>query len=110
MDNRGAMAEFVRVCNEERKRPGERPDCRARPGDRHSSDRYREYKKDLDALATIFATNPDGGKDDLIETVRRLVAEVIIRAAPGGGPVAIEVKGRLAELIGYDAFPKRTGE
>ena len=45
---------------------------------------------------------------ELITIPRRLVAKVIVDTQPGGHGFSVEVKGRLAELAGYTAFPSRS--
>jgi hypothetical protein len=66
------------------------------------------YRADLANLAEILGPNREGRNDGLIAAVRSLIAEVVVRGEPGCGPVNVEVKGRLAELLGDDEFPKRT--
>jgi site-specific DNA recombinase len=57
------------------------------------------YLTDVERLNEVMAENADGQSDELIAIVRRLISTVTVRAKPGGGPVTIELKGRLRELM-----------
>ena len=67
------------------------------------------YAADVNRLADLAAEKSDFAEsDELITILRRLVDAVVIHAAPGTGDFSVEVKGRLAELTGSDAFPSRS--
>lgn len=71
----------------------------------HAVERYRT---DVERLALLLANDHDGDSE-LLETVRRLVRSITVFAEPGGGPIEIEIKGRLAELIDLTSSPRRGG-
>jgi hypothetical protein len=55
-------------------------------------------------LGARLAADADGTSRDLIDTMRRLIEVVIVRPGAAKGEIAIELRGRLAELTG-GAFP-----
>ena len=59
----------------------------------------QRYLADVERLAEVIADNPAGQSDELITIVRRLISTVTVHAKPGRGPVTIEFRGRLSELI-----------
>lgn len=68
-----------------------------------------QYAADVTKLASAAAAHADLAESaELIATMRRLVQEVVIFAEPNARGFAVEVKGRLAELAGFDAFPGRS--
>jgi site-specific DNA recombinase len=68
------------------------------------------YAADVNRLADLATDNADLVESaELVAILRRLVAEVIVNAEPGGRGFSIEVKGRLAELTGATTFPSRSG-
>jgi site-specific DNA recombinase len=69
--------------------------------------RYKRAVADLaDALATekALVENPA----PVFDAIRALVSGVIVTAPPNSESFEIEVKGRLAELCGIEAFPHRS--
>jgi len=71
----------------------------------------KRYLADVERLTEVLADNAAGQSDELIAIVRRLISTVTVHAKPGGGPVTIEFRGRLSELIDApdaDAFRKRS--
>lgn len=68
-----------------------------------------QYRADVERLAALAAEHSDFVESaELIEAVRRLVAGVIIHAAPYGRGFTVEVQGRLAQLTNSDLFPSRS--
>jgi site-specific DNA recombinase len=65
-----------------------------------------QYRADVERLAALAAEHSDFAESaELIEAVRRLVAQVIVRAAPHGRGFSVEVQGRLAQLTNSALFP-----
>jgi site-specific DNA recombinase len=71
----------------------------------------QRYKCAVTDLASALATdnalleNPA----PVFDAIRTLVSTVIVTAPPNSQAFGVEVKGRLAELCGIDAFPHRSG-
>lgn len=64
-----------------------------------------QYRSDAARLADLLASERDGECDELIDTIRRLVAAVIVLAPPRSSGFAVEIQGRLAQLTATPAFP-----
>ena len=63
------------------------------------------YAADINRLADLEAAHaelPEAG--ELIETVRRLVQQVIVHAPPNSTELKVEIKARLSELTGLPMF------
>ena len=68
-----------------------------------------QYRTDVERLAALATEHSDFAESaELIEAVRRLVAQVIIYAEPHGCGFTVEVQGRLAQLTNSDLFPSRS--
>lgn len=67
-----------------------------------------QYRSDIARLAEILPRDNAGDRDGLIDTLRNLVAAVVIHAKPHETGFEIEIKGRLAELLAVPAFPARS--
>ena len=69
------------------------------------------YRHTLDAISTLIERDGhSGGAGELAREIRKLIARIVIHAAPGRAPVRIEVIGRLAELLGLPETPVSRGE
>jgi hypothetical protein len=67
------------------------------------------YLSDVDRLADLAAAHSDLAESaELVATLRRLLAEVIVHSEPNIRGFSVEVKGRLAEHTGSTAFPSRS--
>jgi site-specific DNA recombinase len=67
------------------------------------------YAADIASLGSIGESGDPELAVDLVEKLRRLILEVIVHAPPGSDELAVEIKGRLAELTGAGSFVKRSG-
>jgi site-specific DNA recombinase len=63
------------------------------------------YKQQVEDLAKALSSENAGDMREPISALRELVAAVVIHPTPPGAPMEIEVRGRLAALIGHDVFP-----
>jgi site-specific DNA recombinase len=66
------------------------------------------YRAALGRLGEVLTTEAADGQEALIAAVRAVVTAVTVHAAPGGGPVRLEIQGRLAELTEQAAFAIRS--
>jgi site-specific DNA recombinase len=57
------------------------------------------YKADLDRLSIALKSGGGEPETELFAAVRALIASVTVHAAPAGGPVTVQINGRLGELI-----------
>ena len=65
-------------------------------------ERYKGQTADLSAALA----GKDGMEEEAIIAFRKLVSAVIVHETARGAPMEIEIKGRLAALIGVDVFPQ----
>ncbi|MFZ2490207.1 MAG: recombinase family protein [Thermoanaerobaculia bacterium] len=63
------------------------------------------YRQQVEDLAKALSSESAGDVREPISALRELVAAVVIHPTPPGAPMEIEVRGRLAALIGHDVFP-----
>lgn len=66
------------------------------------------YRADIAKLGDLLPTDALGERDELIGTIRNLVAGVIVYAEPNDTGLEIEVRGRLSELLEIPVFPARS--
>jgi site-specific DNA recombinase len=66
------------------------------------------YRSDLESLASALPRPDLGDADELGESVRRLISEVIVHAPPNSENLEVEIKGRLEELVQAPAFTPRS--
>ncbi|WP_410052948.1 recombinase family protein [Bradyrhizobium sp. SZCCHNR1020] len=67
------------------------------------------YRRDLEKLAALLPLGEIGDGDELAQSVRRLVAEVIVHAPADSEKLDIEIRGRLEELLEAPAaFSRRS--
>ena len=71
-----------------------------------SIDRYAADGAHLAELAAKHADLTEPA--DMVDTLRRLVTDVVVHAAPGARGFTVEVKGRLAKQTRSEAFPSRS--
>jgi site-specific DNA recombinase len=67
-----------------------------------------KYCEDVARLADLLAEGRDGERDELIASVRGLVAAVVVYTTPGANGFEVEVQGRLAQLTNTPMFPACT--
>lgn len=63
------------------------------------------YRQQVEDLAKALSSESAGDVREPISALRELVAAVVIHPTPPGAPMEIEVRGRLAALIGHEVFP-----
>jgi site-specific DNA recombinase len=63
------------------------------------------YKGQIADLSAALA-GKDGMEEEAVVAFRKLVSAVIVHETARGQPMEIEIKGRLAALIGLDVFPQ----
>ena len=57
------------------------------------------YRLDMERLKRLLDANTEGQSLELIDAARRLIERVTVRAKPGEQGFAVEIRGRLAELL-----------
>lgn len=69
-------------------------------------DRYRDA---IEHLAALLPKDELGANSEFVETLRGLVAAVIVHAPPGSTALEVEIRGRLEELLKAPTFMRRSG-
>lgn len=62
----------------------------------------KAYQRDLNALGSWVKTASGSPSDEILAPLRRLIATVVIHPSPSRTPIEIEIKGKLAALLGED--------
>nr|WP_276556853.1 recombinase family protein [Rhodoblastus acidophilus] len=63
------------------------------------------YRQQVDDLQKALSADPSGDNREPINALRELVSAIMVLKTPPGAPIQVEVRGRLAALIGHQVFP-----
>lgn len=63
------------------------------------------YRQQVEDLQRVLSSESLTENRDAIIALRELVAAIIVQPTPVGAPIQVEVRGRLAALIGHEVFP-----
>jgi DNA invertase Pin-like site-specific DNA recombinase len=63
------------------------------------------YRQQVEDLQKALSSESLGDDREPVRALRELVAAIVVLPTPPGAPMEIEVRGRLAALIGHDVFP-----
>ena len=64
--------------------------------------RYRQQVEDLQKALSSESLGDDRAP---VRALRELVAAIVVLPTPPGAPIEVEVRGRLAALIGHEVYP-----
>src|SRR5664279_902372 len=71
--------------------------CRASP--------LARYRQQVEDLQKALSSESLGDDREPVRALRELVAAIVVLPTPPGAPIEVEVRGRLAALIGHQVFP-----
>jgi site-specific DNA recombinase len=63
------------------------------------------YRQQVEDLQKVLSSDSPTDNQEAIIALRELVASIIVQPTPPGAPIQVEVRGRLAALIGHEVFP-----
>ena len=63
------------------------------------------YRQQVEDLQKALSSESLGDDREPVRALRELVAAIVILPTPPGAPIEVEVRGRLAALIGHEVFP-----
>jgi hypothetical protein len=64
------------------------------------------YREQVECLSGALRTHSLNGNDEPAAAFRELVESVTVMPSADGEPLRIELRGRLATLLGHDVFPQ----
>jgi len=63
------------------------------------------YRQQVEDLQKVLSSDSPTDNQEAIIALRELVASIIVQPTPPGAPIQVEVRGRLAALIGHEIYP-----
>ncbi len=63
------------------------------------------YRQQVEDLQKALSSESLGDDREPIRALRELVAAIVVLPTPPGAPIEVEMRGRLAALIGHEVFP-----
>ena len=63
------------------------------------------YRQQIEDLQKALSSESLGDDREPVRVLRELVAAIVVLPTPPGAPIEVEVRGRLAALIGHEVFP-----
>jgi site-specific DNA recombinase len=63
------------------------------------------YRQQVEDLQKALSSESLGDDREPVRALRELVAAIVVLPTPPGAPIEVEVRGRLAALIGHEVFP-----
>jgi hypothetical protein len=63
------------------------------------------YRRQVEDLQRALSSESLGEDREPVRALRELVAATVVLPTPPGAPIEVEVRGRLAALIGHEVFP-----
>ena len=63
------------------------------------------YRQQVEDLQKALSSETLGEDREPVRALRELVAAIVVLPTPPGAPIEVEVRGRLAALIGHEVFP-----
>jgi site-specific DNA recombinase len=63
------------------------------------------YRQQIEDLQKALSSESLGDDREPVRALRELVAAIVVLPTPPGAPIEVEVRGRLAALIGHEVFP-----